>query len=221
VLESLDGNTRYLHNLERAEERFLPASTFKIPNTLIALAEGAIQDEKDVIAWDGSDKGWKAWNKDQTLETAFPLSCVWFYQELAQRVGDDAYLRHLRDIRYGNQQTGDDVTTFWLEGDLRISPLEQIEFLKRLYTEDLPYSKHHIDGLKRLMIVEKAPRYTIRAKTGWTLRVTPQVGWYVGYVEADEGVWFFATNLEIARKGDEQFRQELSMAALMVKGIIE
>ncbi len=70
------------------KKRFLPASTFKIPNTLIALEEGVIQNEKDIIEWDGEDKGWSQWNKDQSLETAFPLSCIWFYQELASRVGD-------------------------------------------------------------------------------------------------------------------------------------
>jgi beta-lactamase class D/ABC-type Zn uptake system ZnuABC Zn-binding protein ZnuA len=220
VIDALDGQTRYLHNLARAEARFLPASTFKIPNTLIALAERAIKDEKEIIKWDGSDKGWKEWNKDQTLETAFPLSCVWFYQELAKRVGNEAYLKHLQKMPYGNQKTGPDVTTFWLEGDLRISPLEQIKFLKRLYKEDLPYSKQHTDVLKRLMIVEQTPQYTIRAKTGWTMRVTPQVGWYVGYVETRGEVWFFATNLEIVNKGDEKFREEISIAALKVKGII-
>ena len=157
---------------------------------------------------------------NQTLETAFPLSCVWFYQELAKRIGNETYLKHLQEIPYGNQKTGADVTTFWLEGDLRISPLEQIEFLKRLYTEDLPYTKPQMDILKRLMIVKKTPQYTIRAKTGWTMRVTPQVGWYVGYVETHEQVWFFVTNIAIVNKGDEKFRQELSVAALKVKGIL-
>ena len=132
VLRSLDGKTQYVYNTSRAEERFLPASTFKILNTLIALEEGAIQDEREVIEWDGTDKGWEPWNADQTLATAFPLSCVWFYQALAKRVGNEAYLEQLQRVAYGNTQTGPDVTTFWLEGDLRISAMEQIELLTRL-----------------------------------------------------------------------------------------
>ena len=220
VLSSLDGNTTYLHNLSRAEERFLPASTFKIPNTLIALEEGVIADEKEIIAWDGQDKGWSEWNKDQSLEIAFPRSCVWFYQELAKRVGNERYIKHLQQIHYGNEQTGSDVTTFWLEGDLRISALEQIEFLKKVYAEKLPYTPAHLALLKQLMIVEETSDYVIRAKTGWATRVTPQIGWYVGYVETKGTVWFFATNLEIAKKGDEKFRQDISMEALRVKGIL-
>ncbi|GAK48984.1 beta-lactamase [Candidatus Moduliflexus flocculans] len=220
VISSFDGKTTYIHNDSRAEERFLPASTFKIPNTLIALEEGIIADEKEIIAWDGQDKGWNEWNKDQSLETAFPLSCVWFYQELAKRVGNERYIRHLQQIHYGNEQTGSDVTTFWLEGDLRISALEQIDFLKKVSAGELPYTPAHLAILKQLMIVEQTPEYIIRAKTGWATRVTPQIGWYVGYVEAKGTVWFFATNLEIAKKGDEKFRQDISMEALRMKGIL-
>ena len=220
VISSLDGKTTYIHNLPRAEERFLPASTFKIPNTLIALEEGVIADEKEIIKWDGKDKGWKEWNTDQSFETAFPLSCVWFYQELAKRVGNERYLQHLHRIHYGNEQTGKEVTTFWLEGDLRISATEQIDFLKRVYTGELPYTQPHIALLKQLMIVEKTPQYTVRAKTGWTMRVTPQIGWYVGYVEVKGDPWFFATNIDIIKKGDEKFRQEISIEALRAKGIL-
>ncbi len=114
VISSLDSNTQFLNNKARAEKRLLPASTFKIPNTLIALDTGAVADEKEIIKWDGQDKGWYRWNKDQSLETAFPFSCVWFYQELAGRVGNASYLKYLDGIDYGNEQTGKNLDTFWL-----------------------------------------------------------------------------------------------------------
>ncbi len=219
IISSLDGKTNYIHNNLRAETRFIPASTFKIPHTLIALEEGAIKSEKEVIKWDGKEKGFDAWNKNQTLETAFPLSCVWFYQELAQRIGNEKYLTHLKKLGYGSETTGPDVTTFWLEGDLKVSAKEQVDFLRRLYNESLPYRKSNMQLLKRLMIVEETPQFTIRAKTGWAMRICPQQGWYVGYVETRGQVCFFATNLEIRKKGDEAFRQEITMAALKAKGI--
>ncbi len=130
LISSLNGEIEYLHNSNRAQKRFLPASTFKIPNTLIALEEGVIQNEKDIIEWDGEDKGWSQWNKDQSLETAFPLSCIWFYQELASRVGDKKYRSYLERMDYGNRKTGQDVKSFWLDGDLKISVFEQVQFLK-------------------------------------------------------------------------------------------
>ncbi len=220
VLSSLDGSTTYIHNKKRAEKRLLPCSTFKIPNTLIALDEGAVTDEKEIFKWDGKDKGWHRWNKDQTIETAFPFSCVWFYQELAKRVGNEAYLTHFGKLNYGNEKTGPDLTTFWLDGDLRISPLEQIRFLKKLYREELPFKKRHIQLVKRLMIIEKTPQYTLRAKTGWAMRIKDQYGWYIGYVEADQKVWFFAMNMDIEKNSDAAYRKEITMETLKVKGII-
>ena len=220
IISSLDGKVNYIHNSRRSETGFIPASTFKIPNTLIALEEGVVKNEKEVITWDGTDKGFAAWNKDQTIETAFPVSCVWFYQELARRVGNRKYLAHLKKLGYGNEKTGPDVTTFWLEGDLKISAKEQINFLKKLYAESLPYSRATIKLVKKIMIVEENSRFTIRAKTGWAMRTDPQQGWYVGYVETKRQIWFFATNLEIRKKGDDAFRKEITMASLKAKGIL-
>jgi beta-lactamase class D len=220
IISSLDGKIKHLYNKKRAETRYLPASTFKIPNTLIALDEGAITNEMEIIKWDGKDKGWEAWNKDQSLKTAFPISCVWFYQELAKRVGNLKYLSHLNQLNYGNKKTGPEVSTFWLEGELTISASEQIDFLIKLYKEELPYKKSHIQILKNIMIVEKNPRYTIFAKTGWAMRIKNQHGWYVGYVETNQKVWFFATNLAIGNKSDANYRKEMTMEALKIKGII-
>ncbi len=220
VISSLDGMTEYLYNKNRSEKRFLPASTFKIPNTLIALDEGAIANEKEIIKWDGEDKGWDLWNKDQSLETAFPISCVWCYQELAKRVGNSEYLSHLDKMHYGNKMTGADVTTFWLEGDLKISAREQIDFLKKLYNDQLPYKKEHLTILKKIMVVDETPQYVLRAKTGWTMRIKHQIGWYVGYVEKSGQVWFFATNIDIKNKSDSNYRKEIAMEALQAKGII-
>lgn len=220
VISSLDGRTTYIHNNERARTRFVPASTFKIPNTLIALEESAVANGKAIIKWDGKDKGLAAWNRDQSIETAFPSSCVWFYQELAKRIGKDKYTSYLAKLKYGNEQAGPDVTTFWLEGDLKISATEQVAFLKRMYSEGFSFRLSSYELLRKIMVVEQAPAYTIRAKSGWAQKAVPQVGWFVGYIEAGEKVWFFATNIEIKKPEDGRLRQEITIEALKLKGII-
>ena len=220
VISSRDGRKTYTHNDERARTRFVPASTFKIPNTLIALEEAAVANEKTIIKWDKKDKGLPAWNKDQSISTAFPSSCVWFYQELAKRIGRDKYVSYLGKLKYGNEQVGPELTTFWLEGDLKISATEQIAFLKRLWAESFPCRHSSYELLRKLMVVEQTPAYTIRAKTGWAQRAVPQVGWYVGYIEAGETVWFFATNIEMVKPEDSRLRQEITIEALKLKGII-
>jgi len=220
VLASADGTREYVANPGRAAMGMLPASTFKIPNTLIALAEGVVH-EQDVFKWDGRDKGMAAWNQDHTLATAFRTSCVWCYQELARRVGQAVYERYLAALQYGNQRPGPTLTTFWLEGDLRISALEQIAFLRRVYAQApvIPPSAYAV--LRRIMVVEETPTHVLRGKTGWTRRPDGEHGWFVGYVEGSAGTWFFATNLEIGLSAIAGQREQLVRDALRVKGVVE
>lgn len=220
VISSLDGKTEYVHNNNRAETRLVTASTFKIPNSLIALEEGVIRNEQEVLKWDGKDSGFPACNKDQNLQTAFSNSCVWTYQELARRIGPEKYKKHLKQLDYGNQKISPELTSFWLAGDLLITPQEQIAFLKKLYADKLPYRPDTIQTVKKIMINEQTPYYTIRAKTGWANQLNPQIGWFVGYVEAKGQVWFFATNIVITKNSDLALRKEITMAALKAKGII-
>ena len=161
IISSLSGEHVYQSNSERVKQRYLPASTFKIPNTLIALDEGAITDPDEIFKWDSTVRFVDSWNQDHSLRTAFPASVVWFYQELASRVGNEAYLRHLKQISYGNMETGPDLRTFWLDGDLKISSMEQIDFLKALYNNELPYKSEHIELLKELMLIEQTDKYIL------------------------------------------------------------
>lgn len=220
IVENLKGDKTFVCGAEGADRRFLPASTFKIPNTLIALEEGAVKSPTEIIAWDGKDKGSREWNKDQSIMTALPSSCVWFYQELARRVGNEAYLRRLKAMDYGNAKTGKNLATFWLDGDLRISPKEQIVFLKKVYREELPYMRSSYAALKDALIVRRGPGYVVRAKTGWTMRVSPQIGWYVGYAETKDEVWFFAARIDIRSDRDAAFREKAAFKALEGLGLI-
>jgi beta-lactamase class D len=219
VLSDLSGSKTYIANERRANATFVPASTFKILNTLIALDEGVVS-EKEVLRWDGKEEGLAAWNRDQTLESAFRSSCVWFYQELARRIGTARYEAYLKRTGYGTGSPTPELTTFWLEGDLRISAVEQVDFLKKVYRGELPFRRGSYEILQKLMVVEKTPAYTLRAKTGWAQRTTPQIGWFVGYVERDGKVWFFATNIDIKKPEDARLRQQLTVEALRLKGII-
>jgi beta-lactamase class D len=221
VIESLKTNKTYIYNDKRSKERFLPASTFKIVNTLIALQEKAVRDENEIIQWDGKDKGIPDWNKNQNMKIAFPVSCVWFYQELAKKVGNGKYLSYLKKMNYGNMKTGKDVDSFWLDGDLRISALEQIDVLRNIYGETYAFDRTYYATLKTLMIVDKNDSYIIRAKTGTTARVSPNIGWYVGYIETKDDVWFFACNMELRNPEQSKLKIEMTYQALKELHIIK
>ncbi|WP_446870187.1 class D beta-lactamase [Phormidesmis sp. 146-12] len=205
----------FQHNPQRNTTAFLPASTFKILNSLIALETGVISDELAILTWDGVSRKIPAWNRDLNMREAIKLSAIWFYQVLARRVGHDRMQQWVSKVGYGNQKIGnsDDIDQFWLQGKLRITPQEQIQFLRRLYKNDLPFSKRSLSIVKDIMIMEKTPDYTITGKTGWVGvadDVMPKIGWYVGYLEKGENVYFFATNISIQNERDPAARLELT-----------
>ena len=220
MIRSLNTNKQYSYNDKRAKQRFTVASTFKIFNTLIALQENALKPD-EILKWDGTiHPEFPAWNKDQTLESAFKFSCVWCYQKLAKRIGNTKYQEYLNNAHYGVLHQPFNTTTFWLDGSLEISAIEQIEFLKKVYLKTLPFNAEHYDTLKHIMMVKQTPEYTIYAKTGWATRLNPKIGWYVGYVETSNDVWFFATNIDILQESDLVLRQQLTEAVLHSKNII-
>lgn len=193
----------FVFNRGRASERFLPASTFKIPHALFALDAGVVRDEFQVMTWDGTHYSIEEWNRDQTFHSAMRNSVVWVFQEFARRIGERRERRYLRKISYGNANADGAVDRFWLDGGLRISALEQVSFLQRLYRNQLPFAVEYQRLVKDLMINEAGKDWILRAKTGTGLRITPQVGWWVGWVERPDGAVFFASNIEMPRGGED------------------
>ncbi|WP_271252373.1 class D beta-lactamase [Pseudanabaena sp. Chao 1811] len=198
ILYDLKRNRYIRYNSQHCQKRFIPASTFKIFNSLVALETKAIADENTIIPWNGAvNNEFTAWNQDQTMRTAFTRSVVWFYQELARRAGNERMSKYIQAAGYGNQDIGDKIDSFWLKGKLRISPEEQIKFLVRLYKEDLPFSPAVMQTVKDIMVIERQDNYTLRGKTGWGRDVDgmKNIGWYVGYLERDNDVYFYALNI--------------------------
>jgi len=208
----LDENAQEYHvyNPDRCHQAFLPASTFKLMNSLIALETGALQNEKEIIAWDGKDRNWQHWNRDQTLASALAYSVVWFYQELARRIGEKRMQYWIDATEYGNQNIGGDIDTFWLQGDIRITAMQQINFLHKLYREELPFSQRSQKIVKNISIREENINFTWRYKTGWAMRVQPQVGWFVGILEENDNVYYFAMNLDIKEKNQAKGRKAIT-----------
>ena len=215
VLYDLKKDSYLKYNPKKCEEQFIPASTFKIFNSLVALETGVIKDEFEVFKWDSVKRFYDKWNQDLDMENAFKYSAVWFYQELARRIGEEKMQYYISKNHYGNENISGEIDYFWLNGGIRISANEQIEMLKKLYTNTLEFSQRSIDIVKRLMIYDKNDDYIIYAKTGWAMRVEDQIGWFVGYVEKGNDVYFFATNLQ-SKEPEEGFvsRKEITFKIL-------
>ncbi|MBK8550671.1 MAG: class D beta-lactamase [Ignavibacteria bacterium] len=203
VLYDRNANRYFIYNPKLAKQAFTPASTYKILNSLIGLETGIIKDENFVIPWDGVKRQNENWNKDHDLKTAYKNSTVWYYQELARRVGGKQ-MKHLLDtVSFGNADTTGGIDKFWLSGGLRISPEEQIEFLKKLHDNKLPFSKRSTDIIKNIMIAKDTLGYVVRAKTGWGFQDKKDIGWYVGYAENNDNVYYFANCIQSDSAGSD------------------
>ena len=183
----------------RSAEPRLPASTFKIPNSLIALETGVVQDpDKDVFKWDGVKRPIEAWNKDHTLRTAIAASAVPVYQEIARRIGQERMQKYVDLLEYGNRNIGGGIDQFWLTGDLRIDPMQQVDFVDRLRRGVLPISKRSQDLVRDILPVTKVGDSIIRAKSGLlgAERGQPSLGWMVGWAEKGSAQTVFALNMD-------------------------
>ena len=208
---------RYVRlNPARAAQRFPPCSTFKIPNTLIALQSGVAAEANHFVKYDPALKlegqgpnG--AWGRDHTLRSAFANSVVWYYQEIARRVGDARMSAFLRQFDYGDRDMSGGLDRFWL-GTLRISANEQVEFLRRLYEGRLGVSARTTSIAKGIMVADETPRWRLSGKTGACRAEGEDVSmWYVGYVEKKGNVYYFALQFG-AREYGELFAQRVIKA---------
>jgi beta-lactamase class D len=224
LLYDLQRNEYMSYNRTRVNTGFLPASTYKIFNSLVALETGAVRDETEVLKWDRVERMFPAWNQDQNMREAIKNSTVWFYQEMARRIGQ-ARMQHYVDVAdYGNRNIGGGTDHFWLDGMLRITVKEQIDLLVKLHRNQLPFSARAISIVKDILINEKTDSYILRAKTGWAglgNKSAPQIGWWVGYIERGAKAYFFAMNIDIKKDEDGGARMTITRNILREMKIIE
>jgi beta-lactamase class D len=183
----------------RSGEAKLPASTFKIPNSVIALETGVVGDpDTDVFKWDGVKRSIEAWNRDHTLRSAIAVSAVPVYQEIARRIGAERMQKYLDLFEYGNRDIGGGIDQFWLTGNLRIDPVQQVDFVDRLRRGVLPVSKRSQDFVRDILPVTKVGDSVIRAKSGLLGAEVgkPSLGWMVGWAEKGSERTVFALNMD-------------------------
>ena len=211
LIYNLKEDTYYSNDNEIAKHGYIPASTFKIPHTLIALDLGIIPDDEYIFEWDGTNYSVNNWNQDLSFRDAFHYSCVPCYQSIARQVGVDRMIAYLEKFDYRDMDVkADNIDMFWLEGDSKISPYDQIRFLEQFYFSRLPVSHRTYAISKKMMRVETDADYNLIAKTGRSLS---GISWYIGIIEYEAELIFFATALE-EQNFDHEKRNRITMKAL-------
>lgn len=230
TIYDLKANKWITNDLIMSQSGTLPASTFKIVNTLIALECGVIKDGNEIIKWPGVCDTLRYGNRtdifhDLSIKEAFKKSAVWTYLEIAKSVGKERYKKYLSILKYGNQDISVEDIDFWNFGNLAISPANQIEILIELYNETLPFKKQNIKTVKQLLLDEETSEYKISAKTGFTNFKDKSIGWWVGYIENKENVYFFATRIfktsDLTNPDFGRSRKEITKVIFKQMGIIQ
>lgn len=221
----LSNNVLYSNNFDWARERHIPASTFKIPNSIIALELGILENDSSVIQWDGEPRFMKSWEQDLFFRDAFHFSCVPCYQEIAREVGVERMRKKTDALNFGELVIdSSNIDQFWLTDDAQISQFEEIDFLKRFHEHQLPISDRTYEIMNRMMIIESNDRYTLRGKTGWSDNGKENNCWFVGSVESEGTIHYFATNITPDYDADistiVSIRKEITRKALKQLGIV-
>ncbi|MDU4960367.1 MAG: penicillin-binding transpeptidase domain-containing protein [Sporomusaceae bacterium] len=204
-------------NPAQSTVRLSPCSTFKIYNSLIGLETGVL-DREDIYTlfpWNGKQYAFPAWNRDQTLASATRDSVVWYFQELASRIGEQRMQEYLDMIKYGNRDISGGLTTFWLRSSLQISAREQVELLRQLYAGELSFSRENIAVVKRNITVLDNPELRLLGKTGSGFEAGKwKLGWFVGSVEKQGNRYFFAINIQASDAATGGKAREIAKAIL-------
>lgn len=206
------------YNATRCAERFGPCSTFKVPNTLIGLETGVLSGPDHLLKWDGTNRNRPELNHDHNLRSAIKDSVLWYFQIVAERIGPARMQAWLDRIDYGNRDISSGQTTFWLGESLKISALEQAEFMCKLQRGDLPFAPRTLDLTRELIVYSTENGATLRGKTGTYGKQENTFGWFVGYVTHGEQVFPFAMNISADKNASGPRTRELCIEILKSQG---
>ncbi|MDY2596180.1 MAG: BlaR1 family beta-lactam sensor/signal transducer [Oliverpabstia sp.] len=215
VLYDLGNDAWSIHDIEHATLRVAPDSTYKIYDALFGLEEGVITPEDSFIAWNGESYPFEAWNADQTLQSAMTSSVNWYFQSIDEQLASTNIYNYIQQIGYGNENVSGDLSTYWLESSLKISPVEQVELLMKLQNNSLGFSSENINAVKDSICLSSSNTGKFYGKTG-TGRVGGQDvnGWFIGYIEIVNNTYFFATNIGADNNATGSNAAEITMSIL-------
>ncbi len=220
VLYDLKNDTWSIYDMDHATLRTAPNSTYKIYDALFGLEEGIITPKDSFMAWNGAYYPFETWNADQDLYSAMQSSVNWYFQEIDGQLGTSALRSYIKEIGYGNENINSDLSSYWMQSSLKISPVEQVELLTDLYNNDFGFTPENVNAVKDSIRLFSSENESFYAKTG-TGRINDNDinGWFIGYIETAGNTYFFATNIQSTENATSSKASEISLAILSNMGI--
>ena len=220
VVYDLNADHYTVYNESEITHRVPPCSTVKIYSALNALEQGIITPANNTLPWDGNNREFAAWNQNQNLSSAMQQSANWYFQSLDQTAGVAQLSEFYRSINYGNTVIGTDAENYWNGSALKISALEQVELLVKLYSNSWGFNVENVAAVKNSMLISASGDNALYGKTG-TGRIdsTNIAGWFVGYVEQAGNTYFFAVYLCSDTGADGTTASQIALDILDSMGI--
>lgn len=222
VLYDLKADQYRIYNENQSKLRVSPDSTYKIYLALFGLDSNVITRENSSMPWNGTHYPFDSWNKDQTLFKAMQNSVNWYFQDLDKIIQQDKIQVYLNQIGYGNRNLSGGIGQYWLESSLEISPVEQVQLLKAFYTNQFGFKEKNVQTVKDSIRLEEKDGALLSGKTATgTVNKKMINGWFIGYVETKDDVYFFATNIQNEENANGSKAAEITLSILKDKGIYE
>ncbi len=225
VLYDLNGDTWNVYDMEQATLRTAPNSTYKIYDALFGLEEGVIAPDDSFMAWDGTNHPFEAWNRNQDLFSAMQSSVNWYFEEIDKQIGSSAIQDYIRKIGYGNEIVSANLSAYWMQGALKISPVEQVKLLTSLHNNRFDFAPENINAIKNSICLFSSENFLSEGKNFYGKTGTGRVddqdvnGWFVGLLETTGNTYFFATNIQAAENATGSKASEISLSILSHMGI--
>jgi len=220
VLYDLNAEVYTIHNMNMSTTRVSPNSTYKIVSALIALETGVLEADNTFREWDGTVHPFKLWNQNQHLTSAMQSSANWYFQDFDAAIGLEQLRSYLTRLSYGNSNLSGGIADFWIESSLRISPIEQVEFLRNLHQNNIVFDTVHIDTMKDALQLYERDGAVLSGKTGTGFvnsRITN--GWFIGYVETSGNTFIFATYIQGEENTGGSFASQITLSILEEQGV--
>lgn len=220
VLYDLQKDDYRIYNKDKSVKRVSPNSTYKIYSALIALENNVIKEEDSTLKWQGQIEPYEAWNQDQNLNTAIKNSVNWYFQTLDKTVGKEKLQYYFEKIGYGNHNLSGGIDSYWMESSLRLSPIEQVELMKDLYTNNMIFQPEHINFVKESLKISEKEGAVLSGKTGsGKIEGKGTSGWFVGFVEREGQAFIFATHIQDEDQVSGSLAAEMTLSILKDKNI--
>ncbi len=203
VIYDESSNTYSFYNKEKCETEVSPLSTFKIVSALAGLENDVLVNEASAMKYSGAEYPVDTWNADLTLKEAFETSCIWYFRQVVDMVGQENIRTMLKEIQYGNCDISEwngsginplpELNGFWLESSLKITPQQQVAVLNYLFGRENHFHAENLEELKNIMYIAELGNASLYGKTG---SGTDGNAWFVGFIEENGNRNYFAVYLE-------------------------